>query len=129
MPPNSISVRQDAAKISTLHDLIGKRVGVLANSGGAAVIETYNKNRGSAIRLFSLRDINRMLSQLSDRQLDAMLLDESVAIWQMEKQPNFTVVGGAISTNCVTAQSSIKMMNLFIKLLTRRSLRLGTRVD
>ena len=88
-----ILVRRESARISTLRDLIGKRVGVVANSGGAAVIETYNKNRGNAIRVFSSRDINRMLSQLSDRQLDAMLLDEPVAIWQIEKHPNFTVVG------------------------------------
>lgn len=88
-----ILVRQESAKISALRDLIGKRVGVVANSGGAAVIETYNKNRGSAIRVFSSRDINRMLSQLSDRTLDAMLLDEPVAIWQIEKHPDFIVVG------------------------------------
>ncbi len=88
-----ILVHQDAAKISTLRELTGKRVGVVASSGGAAVVETYNKNRGSAIRVFSSRDINRMLSQLSDRTLDAMLLDEPVAIWQIERHPNLTVVG------------------------------------
>jgi ABC-type amino acid transport substrate-binding protein len=88
-----ILVHRDASTISTLRDLIGKRVGVVANSGGAAVIETYNKNRGNAIRVFSSRDINRILVKLSDRTLDAMLLDEPVAIWQVEKNPNFAVVG------------------------------------
>jgi ABC-type amino acid transport substrate-binding protein len=88
-----ILVRRDAVKISTLRDLIGKRVGIVTNSGGAAVIETYNKNRGSAIRSFSSRDISRMLAQLNDRQLDAMLLDEPVAVWQIEKNPNLAVVG------------------------------------
>jgi len=81
------------SKISTLRDLIGKRVGVVANSGGAAVLETYNSNRGNAIRLFSSRDIERMFAQLRDRQLDAMLLDEPVAIWQVRRNSNLTVVG------------------------------------
>jgi polar amino acid transport system substrate-binding protein len=90
-----ILVRQDAAKISTLHDLIGKRVGVVANSGGAAVVETYNKNRGSPIRLFSSRDIKRMLSLLSDRQLDPMLLDDPVALWQMEKNLTLLLLWGS----------------------------------
>jgi polar amino acid transport system substrate-binding protein len=88
-----ILVRKDGSKISTLRDLIGKRVGVVANSGGAAVIETYNKNRGNAIRVFSSRDIDRMLAQLRDRQLDAMLLDEPVAIWQIVNNSNLMVVG------------------------------------
>jgi ABC-type amino acid transport substrate-binding protein len=86
-------VRRDSSKISTLRDLIGKRVGVVANSGGAAVIETYNKNRGNAIRVFSSRDLNRLLIKLRDRQLDAMLLDEPVAMWQITNNSSLTVVG------------------------------------
>jgi polar amino acid transport system substrate-binding protein len=73
--------------------MIGKRVGVVANSGGAAIAETYNKNRGNAIRLFSSRDLDRMVIQLRDRQLDAMILDEPVAVWQVRNNPNFTIVG------------------------------------
>ncbi|WP_019502606.1 substrate-binding periplasmic protein [Pseudanabaena sp. PCC 6802] len=88
-----ILVRKDSSKISTLRNLIGKRVGVVANSGGAAVIETYNKNRGNAIRVFSSRDLNRVLAKLRDRQLDAMLLDEPVAMWQITNNSSFTVVG------------------------------------
>jgi polar amino acid transport system substrate-binding protein len=88
-----ILARKDSSKIATLRDLIGKRVGVVANSGGAAVIETYNKNRGNAIRVFSSRDLNRVLAKLRDRQLDAMLLDEPVAIWQVTNDSSLTVVG------------------------------------
>jgi ABC-type amino acid transport substrate-binding protein len=84
------------SKIATLRDLIGKRVGVVANSGGAAVLETYNNNRGNAIRLFSSRDIERMVAQLRDRQLDAMLLDEPVAVWQVRNNPKFAIVGSPL---------------------------------
>jgi len=86
-------IRTDGAQIKSLRDLIGKRVGVVANSGGAAIAETYNKNRGNAIRLFSSRDLDRMVIQLRDRQLDAMLLDEPVAVWQVRNDPNFAIVG------------------------------------
>lgn len=86
-------IRADGTQIKSLRDMIGKRVGVVANSGGAAIAETYNKNRGNAIRLFSSRDLDRMLIQLRDRQLDAMILDEPVAVWQARNNPNFIIVG------------------------------------
>ena len=86
-------IRADGTQIKSLRDLIGKRVGVVANSGGAAIAETYNKNRGNAIRLFSSRDLDRMVIQLRDRQLDAMILDEPVAVWQVRTNPNFIIVG------------------------------------
>ena len=86
-------IRADGAEIKSLRDLIGKRVGVVANSGGAAIAETYNKNRGNAMRLFSSRDLDRMLIQLRDRQLDAMILDEPIAVWQVRNNPNFVIVG------------------------------------
>ncbi|MFM7886393.1 MAG: substrate-binding periplasmic protein [Pseudanabaena sp.] len=86
-------IRADGTQIKSLRDLIGKRVGVVANSGGAAIAETYNKNRGNAIRLFSSRDLDRMIIQLRDRQLDAMILDEPVAVWQVRNNPNFIIVG------------------------------------
>ncbi|OIP70710.1 MAG: amino acid ABC transporter substrate-binding protein [Oscillatoriales cyanobacterium CG2_30_44_21] len=87
-------VRADGGlQVRSLRDLVGKRVGVVANSGGAAIAETYNKNRGNAIRLFSSRDLDRMVIQLRDRQLDALILDEPVAVWQVRNNPNFGVVG------------------------------------
>ena len=86
-------IRADGTQIKSLRDMIGKRVGVVANSGGAAIAETYNKNRGNAIRLFSSRDLDRMVIQLRDRQLDAMILDEPVAVWQVRNNPNFIIVG------------------------------------
>jgi polar amino acid transport system substrate-binding protein len=86
-------IRADGTQIKSLRDMIGKRVGVVANSGGAAITETYNKNRGKAIRLFSSRDLDRMLIQLRDRQLDVMILDEPIAVWQARNNPNFIIVG------------------------------------
>ena len=86
-------IRADGTQIKSLRDMIGKRVGVVANSGGAAIAETYNKNRGNAIRLFSSRDLDRMIIQLRDRQLDAMIVDEPVAVWQIRNNPNFIIVG------------------------------------
>ena len=86
-------IRADGTQIKSLRDMIGKRVGVVANSGGAAIAETYNKNRGNAIRLFSSRDLDRMIVQLRDRQLDAMIVDEPVAVWQVRNNPNFIIVG------------------------------------
>jgi polar amino acid transport system substrate-binding protein len=86
-------IRSDGTQIKSLRDMIGKRVGVVANSGGAAIAETYNKNRGNAIRLFSSRDLDRMVIQLRDRQLDAMILDEPIAVWQMRNNPNFIIFG------------------------------------
>jgi len=86
-------IRSDGTQIKSLRDMIGKRVGVVANSGGAAIAETYNKNRGNAIRLFSSRDLDRMVIQLRDRQLDAMILDEPIAVWQVRNNPNFIIVG------------------------------------
>jgi len=89
-----ILIRRDSPRFGALRDLVGKRVGVVPNSGGAAIIETYNKNRGGAIRVFASRDIDRMLAQLKDRQLDAMVLDEPVAVWQAQNNPTLQVVSG-----------------------------------
>ncbi len=86
-------VRTDGTAIKSLRDMIGKRVGVVSNSGVAAIAETYNKYRGNAIRLFSSRDLDRMIIQLRDRQLDAMILDEPVAVWQVRNNPNFIIIG------------------------------------
>jgi polar amino acid transport system substrate-binding protein len=79
--------------INTMRDLIGKRVGVITGSGGLALVETYNKNRGNAIRVFSSTDLDRMLTQLDDRQLDALILDEPVAAWQAHLRPQFKLAG------------------------------------
>ncbi|AFY71875.1 amino acid ABC transporter substrate-binding protein, PAAT family [Thalassoporum mexicanum PCC 7367] len=86
-------VHKDTTNVNSLRDLIGKRVGVIANSGGAAIVETYNNNRGNAVRLFASRDLDRMIAQLRAGQLDAMLLDEPIAVWQVREDPNLQISG------------------------------------
>jgi len=89
-------VRRGAVLIRSFRDLIGKRVGVVTGSGGAALVETYNRNRSNAIRVFVSPDINRMVKQISDRQLDVLILDEPLALWQAKQNPNLAVVGAPL---------------------------------
>ncbi|MFN3926216.1 MAG: ABC transporter substrate-binding protein [Pseudanabaenaceae cyanobacterium] len=97
-----ILVRRDLGNVNNLRGLIGKRVGVLPNSGGAALVETYNKNRGNAVRVFSSPDLDRMVQQLLNRQLDALILDEPVAVWQAQQRPQLQIVGRpALAINLV----------------------------
>ncbi len=86
-------VRKGTPPIRSFRDLIGKRVGVVTGSGGSALVETYNRNRSNAIRVFASPDINRMLRQLGDRQLDVLLLDEPLALWHAKQSSSLEVVG------------------------------------
>lgn len=86
-------VRKGTAPIRSFRDLIGKRAGVVTGSGGAALVETYNRNRSNAIRVFVSPDIRRMIKQLGDRQLDVLILDEPLAQWQARQNPSLAVVG------------------------------------
>ncbi|MFQ3679316.1 MAG: transporter substrate-binding domain-containing protein [Pseudanabaenaceae cyanobacterium] len=89
-----ILTRSDlATRIRGLPDLTGKRVGLIPKSGGAALAETYNQNRGNALRLFANADLARLLNQLRNRQLDALLLDEPLAVWHSGRDRQLTLVG------------------------------------
>ncbi len=82
--PQRLLVRsENTQNLTSLRHLVGRRVGVVTDSGGAAVIETYNRSRGNAVRLFSSRDTERLLKQLVGRRIDAVLIDEPVAAWQV----------------------------------------------
>jgi len=89
-------VRKGTAPIRSFRDLIDKRVGVVTGSGGAALVETYNRNRSNAIRVFASPDIQRMLKQLGDRQLDVLLLDEPLALWHAKQNTSLAVVGNPL---------------------------------
>jgi polar amino acid transport system substrate-binding protein len=79
--PQSILVRADGAiRIQGLSDLLGRKVGVVADSTGAALMEVYNENRNNAVRLFASSDPLRLVQQLRRGQLDAILLDRPVAV-------------------------------------------------
>ncbi len=89
-----ILTRSDlAATVRGLPDLTGKRVGLIPKSGGAALAETYNQNRGNALRLFAHTNLERLLNQLRNRQLDALLLDEPLAVWHSGRDRQLTLVG------------------------------------
>lgn len=63
-----------------LSQLFGRKVGVVIDSTGAALLETYNRSRGNAIRLFATSDPHRLFAQLQAGQLDAVVLDQPVAV-------------------------------------------------
>ncbi|MEN9205776.1 MAG: ABC transporter substrate-binding protein [Thermostichales cyanobacterium SZTDM-1c_bins_54] len=72
--------RPDADNITRLSDLFGRRVGVVVDSAGAALMEAYNRRRGNAIQLFASSQPLRLFQQLRSGQLDALLIDQAVAI-------------------------------------------------
>jgi ABC-type amino acid transport substrate-binding protein len=86
-------VRSTDRHIHSFRNLIGKRVGVMPGSGGSALVDTYNKNRGNAIRVFSSQELDRMVQQLQNRQLDALILDEPLAVWTARQNSNLRVAG------------------------------------
>ncbi|MGF1575191.1 MAG: substrate-binding periplasmic protein [Cyanophyceae cyanobacterium] len=63
-----------------LSQLFGLRVGIVVNSTGAALLETYNRSRGNAIRLFGSSNPERLFDQLQGGQLDAVVIDQPVAV-------------------------------------------------
>ncbi|MEO0800900.1 MAG: ABC transporter substrate-binding protein [Cyanobacteria bacterium J06642_2] len=78
--PQAILVRGDRQKeIGEFSDLFGLRVGVVSKSTGAALMDAYNENRGRAIRLFSSRNLNRLVEQLSQQELDAVIVERPMA--------------------------------------------------
>ncbi len=80
--------------INTLSDLFGRKVGTVVNSTGAALLEVYNANRGNAIRLFATSDPARLFSQLREGQLDAIVIDQPVAVASLNQYPDtFSLVG------------------------------------
>ncbi len=95
LSPQRLVVSQAAAsEITTLSDLFGRKVGTVVNSTGAALLEVYNANRGNAIRLFATSDPERLFSQLQAGQLDAIVIDQPVAVVSLNAQPDtFTLVG------------------------------------
>ena len=66
-----------------LSQLFGLKVGVVIDSTGAALLETYNRSRGNAIRLFATSDPQRLFDQLRSGQLDAVVVDQPVAVVAM----------------------------------------------
>ncbi len=75
--PQRFVVRTDQADLPQhLSDLLGQKVGLVVNSTGAALLETYNQSRGNPIRLFATSNPDRLLEQLVSGKLDVILLDQ-----------------------------------------------------
>ncbi len=71
--------------IEALSQLFGRKVGIVVNSTGAALLETYNERRGNAIRLFATSNPERLFAQLQAGQLDAVLVDQPVAVLSLRQ--------------------------------------------
>ncbi len=63
-----------------LAQLFGRKVGIVVSSTGAALLETYNQSRGNPIRLFATSHPERLFDQLRSGQLDAVVVDQPVAV-------------------------------------------------
>lgn len=82
LSPQRLVVRDpgpEEAPIEALSQLFGRKVGIVVNSTGAALLEAYNERRGNAIRLFATSNPDRLFAQLQAGQLDAVLVDQAVA--------------------------------------------------
>ncbi|MEN9231346.1 MAG: ABC transporter substrate-binding protein [Thermostichus sp. DG02_5_bins_236] len=93
LSPQRLVVRDPAPKnlpeeplIKELSQLFGRKVGIVVNSTGAALLEAYNERRGNAIRLFATSNPERLFAQLQAGQLDAVLIDQPVAAMNL-RQP------------------------------------------
>lgn len=85
---------QDQDPIEQLSELFGQKVGIVVNSTGAALLETYNQRRGHAIRLFATRHPERLFDQLRSGQLDAIVIDQPVAVAAVaESDPPLMISG------------------------------------
>ncbi|MGQ9837020.1 MAG: ABC transporter substrate-binding protein [Cyanobacteriota bacterium] len=78
-PKDSVEPMQEEPLIEQLSHLFGRKVGIVVNSTGAALLEAYNERRGNAIRLFATSNPERLFAQLQAGQLDAVLIDQPVA--------------------------------------------------
>ncbi|GAB4214188.1 MAG: transporter substrate-binding domain-containing protein [Synechococcales cyanobacterium] len=96
----------EAESITQLSHLFGKRVGILVDSAGAALLEGYNRQRGNAIQLFASSQPPRLFQQLRSGQLDALLIDQAVAI-PHTRDSELEVVGpGLLPTPLVVVMPS-----------------------
>ncbi|MEN9203384.1 MAG: ABC transporter substrate-binding protein [Thermostichus sp. DG_1_6_bins_120] len=93
LSPQRLVVRDPASRnlpeeplIKELSQLFGRKVGIVVNSTGAALLEAYNERRGNAIRLFATSNPERLFAQLQAGQLDAVLIDQPVAAMNL-RQP------------------------------------------
>ena len=79
--PQRIVVRENFSdEIHHLSDLFGRKVGIVADSAGAAILEVFNKDRANALHLISNSDPAHLFEQLRLEQLDAVVIDQPIAV-------------------------------------------------
>ncbi len=72
---------RDGVVLQKLIDLVGLRVGVLSNSGGAALVNAFNLYKTRSIRVSTAPTAPELLEKLARSQLDAVILDTPLATW------------------------------------------------
>ncbi|AGY56879.1 substrate-binding periplasmic protein [Gloeobacter kilaueensis] len=73
-----------------LEDLASRRVGVIIDSGGWALLAAYNaRHRQAAIRPAGFRSLTDLIERLETGQIDAAIIDAPVAAWQVSQHRNW----------------------------------------
>lgn len=93
-PQRLVIPAQSSDPPERLSQLFGRKVGIVVNSTGAALLEAYNRNRGNAIRLFGSSNPERLFEQLLGGQLDAVLIDQPVAVVAMAEAEQPLILSG-----------------------------------
>ncbi|MEL7083381.1 MAG: transporter substrate-binding domain-containing protein [Cyanobacteria bacterium J06597_1] len=84
--PQRIVVRDDLSdEIQHLSDLFGQKVGTVADSAGAAVVEVFNRDRANALTLRSSPNPSQLFQQLRQLEVDAIVIDQPVAVAEAER--------------------------------------------
>ncbi len=71
--------------IETLTDLVGQRVGVLRNSGGAALVSAYNLYKARSVKLITATTAPELFYKLEKSEVDVLILDSPLAQWLNRK--------------------------------------------
>ncbi|UFP96028.1 substrate-binding periplasmic protein [Gloeobacter morelensis] len=77
----------------TLVALAGRRVGVIDQSGGWALVSAYNRKNVVPIGIVGFRSLQDLLAQLEGGGLDVALIEAPVATWQVMQHQNWRRLG------------------------------------
>ncbi|WP_164928431.1 substrate-binding periplasmic protein [Gloeobacter violaceus] len=73
--------------------LAGRRVGVIDQSGGWALVSAYNRKSSPPISVAGFRNLQDLLAQLEGGGLDMALIEAPVAAWQARQHKGWRRVG------------------------------------
>ncbi|MGK7910234.1 MAG: substrate-binding periplasmic protein [Synechococcus sp.] len=93
--PQRIVVREEfSTEIQHLSDLFGRKVGTVADSAAAAVVEVFNQERANALTLLSSPNPSQLFEQLRESQVDAVVIDQPVAVAEADIVETISLEGG-----------------------------------